>query len=72
MLNINKLTDLREILNLKQLCKLAGVNYYTVKNKTLANRKNPERGELTPIQTKKISNALEQKGLKLNEKPNFS
>lgn len=66
MLDINKLTELKEILNLKRLCQLSNVNYHTVKNKTLAHLKNPEKGKLTPIQQEKIESALHTKGLNLS------
>lgn len=68
MLDIERLNDLREILNLKRLCMLSDVNYYTVKNKTLNFRKNRNCGALTKNQAKKIQEGLERKGLFFSKK----
>lgn len=67
MLDIEKLISLRKIINLKALCRLVDVNYYTVKTKTLLHQTNPNRGELTKKETNELQKGLELKGLKLTE-----
>jgi hypothetical protein len=67
MLTVKRLTELREIINLKAVCRIAGVNYYTVKNKTLAFKENPSKGELSENESLEIKKSIELKGLKLNE-----
>ena len=61
MLDIIKLNDLREILNLKGLSILSHVNYYTVKNKMLYFRKNQNKGALVDREANYIQEGLEKK-----------
>ena len=65
MLTTKKLDELREVVNLKALCRLCDVNYYTVKNKTLAFRENHEKGQLSEKESNELKKSLEAKGLKL-------
>ncbi len=68
MLDIERLNDLREVLNLKGLCIISKVNYSTIKSKTLYFRKKSTRGALTELQSKKLQAGLERKGLFLCDK----
>lgn len=45
MLDIKKLCELRLVLNLKGVCRISDVNYYTIKNKTLRHKENAENGK---------------------------
>ena len=63
MLTVKKLIELREILNLKGLCKLCDVNYYTIKNKTLFYSKT----ELTKKESTELQKSFKLKGLKLSD-----
>jgi len=58
MLDIKKLVELKESLNLKHICDEAGLNYSTITKKIYSHKRNPNNGELSVVDSQKLLNAL--------------
>ena len=68
MLNIIDLSNIYIAINLRKVCSISEVNYYTIKNKIHRFRKNPSSGQLSPMEVEKLSRGLEKIGLKISQK----
>ena len=62
MLDIKKLVEVKEALNLKHICNEAGLNYSTIAKKIYRYKRNPDAGELSVRDSQKLLNAFKKCG----------
>ena len=60
MLDIKKLNELRNALNLKHICDEAGLNYSTITKKLYRFNRNPDSGELSVKDSQKLLDGLKK------------
>jgi hypothetical protein len=58
MFDIKTIADYKDTINLKRLCEASGLNYSTFTKKIYRYLKNPENGQISPNESKKIKNGL--------------